>query len=249
MKRILKKSFILILAIAFMLPILSTVGMSFWQEKLSLKPWTDLLFDTPIFYRMFWNSVFYAFVIVILELCIAVPCAFGLVTAKMRGKKIIFMIYLILMMMPLQVTLLPNYIGLRDMGLINTRMGIILPMIFSAFGIVIMHQYMMNLDEAQIEAARLETSSVLKVLIYVVVPQMKTCIIATAVFIFAECFNMLEQPMLFLKDERLKNLTVFIMNASDYEGKVLFPASVIFLIPVLILYLYFNETLEKGIKL
>ena len=153
------------------------------------------------------------------------------------------------MMMPLQVTLLPNYIGLRDMGLINTRMGIILPMIFSAFGIIIMHQYMMNLDEAQIEAARLETSSVLKVLIYVVVAQMKTCIIATAVFIFAECFNMLEQPMLFLKDERLKNLTVFIMNASDYEGKVLFPASVIFLIPVLILYLYFNETLEKGIKL
>ena len=70
-----------------MLPILSTVGMSFWQEKLSLKPWTDLLFDTPIFYRMFWNSVFYAFVIVILELCIAVPCAFGEIFKSLFAEK------------------------------------------------------------------------------------------------------------------------------------------------------------------
>lgn len=249
MKKYLLKFLFLMSALLFILPILSTIGMSFWQEKLTLQPWIDLLLDTPVFYKMFWNSMFYASVITILELCVATPCAFGLVNSKIRGKKIIFMIYLILMMMPLQVTLLPNYIGLREMGLLNTRAGIIFPMIFSAFGIVVLHQYMLNLDEAQIEAARLETDSVIKILMYVVAPQMKACIIATSVFLFAECFNMLEQPMLFLKEERLQNLTVFMMNASGYEGNVLFPASVIFLIPVSILYLYFNDALEKGIKL
>jgi multiple sugar transport system permease protein len=66
-------------------------------------------------------------------------------------------------------------------------------------------------------------------------------------FVFADCWNMVEQPMLFLEDDRLKTLSVFIANASDYEGNVLYPAAVIFMIPVLILYLFFQENLEKGL--
>jgi multiple sugar transport system permease protein len=60
---------------------------------------------------------------------------------------------------------------------------------------------------------------------------------------------MVEQPMLFLEDDRLKTLSVFIANAADYEGSVLYPAAVIFMIPVLILYLFFQENLEKGLTL
>jgi multiple sugar transport system permease protein len=153
------------------------------------------------------------------------------------------------MMMPLQVTILPNYIGLRDMGLINTRFGIILPLIFSPFGVVVMHQYMKNIDNSVIEATRLETDSVFRIMITAVIPQIKVCIFAVVLFVFADCWNMVEQPMLFLEDDRLKTLSVFIANASDYEGNVLYPAAVIFMIPVLILYLFFQENLEKGLTL
>jgi multiple sugar transport system permease protein len=112
-----------------------------------------------------------------------------------------------------------------------------------------MNQYMKNIDNSVIEATRLETDSVFRIMITAVIPQIKVCIFAVVLFVFADCWNMVEQPMLFLEDDSLKTLSVFIANASDYEGTVLYPAAVIFMIPVLILYLFFQENLEKGLTL
>lgn len=235
-----------LLAAVFILPVLATILLSFEN---GLQGYADLLFDCFVFYPMFWNSVIYAVVITVVQLAVIIPCAFGFSQAKFRGKGVLFTFYIVLMMMPLQVTILPNYIGLRDMGLIDTPFGIILPMIFSPFGVVVMHQYMKNIDNSVIEATRLETSSVIRVMLTSVIPQMRVCIFAVVLFVFADCWNMVEQPMLFLKDDSLKTLSVFITNAQNYEGEVLFPAAVIFIIPVLLLYLFFNENLEKGLTL
>lgn len=235
-----------LLAVVFVLPVIATILLSFSS---GFQGYIDLLFDCFVFYPMFWNSVIYAAVITIVQLLVIIPCAFGFSQAKFKGKGMLFTFYIVLMMMPLQVTILPNYIGLRDMGLIDTPLGIILPMIFSPFGVVVMHQYMKNIDNSVIEATRLETSSVIRVMLTSVIPQMRVCIFAVVLFTFADCWNMVEQPMLFLKDESLKTLSVFITNAPNYEGDVLFPAAVIFIVPVLLLYLFFNENLEKGLTL
>lgn len=249
MKKIIAVIFI-ILTVIFTLPVFVTVILSFSVDgSFSVQGYTNLLFDCFVFYPMFWNSVFYALVITVVQLLIIIPCAFGFSQAHFKGKSALFVFYIILMMMPLQVTILPNYIGLRDMGLINTSWGIILPMIFSPFGAVVMHQYMKNIDNSVIEATRLETNSIFKIIFMSVIPQIRVCIFAVVLFVFADCWNMVEQPMLFLKDESLKTLSVFITNAQNYDGAVLFPASVIFLIPVVILYLFFNKNLEKGLTL
>lgn len=245
MKRVIAVVFSL-LAVVFVLPVIATILLSFSN---GFQGYINLFFDCFVFYPMFWNSVIYAAVITIVQLLVIIPCAFGFSQAKFRGKNVLFTFYIVLMMMPLQVTILPNYIGLRDMGLIDTPLGIILPMIFSPFGVVVMHQYMKNIDNSVIEAARLETSSVIRVMLTSVIPQMRVCIFAVVLFTFADCWNMVEQPMLFLKDDSLKTLSVFITNAQNYEGDVLFPAAVIFIIPVLLLYLFFNENLEKGLTL
>lgn len=239
-----------VLAVVFVLPVAATVVFSFKSGSgFSLQGYADLLFDCFVFYPMFWNSVLYAAAITVAQLAVIIPCAFGVSQAKFRGKGALFVFYIVLMMMPLQVTILPNYIGLRDMGLIDHPLGIILPMIFSPFGVVVMHQYMKNIDNSVIEATRLETNSIFRVMLTGVVPQIRVCIFAVVLFVFADCWNMVEQPMLFLKDDSLKTLSVFITNAQEYTGEVLFPAAVIFLIPVLILYLFFNENLEKGLTL
>ena len=245
MKRVIAVIFSL-LAGVFVLPVIATILLSFSN---GFQGYIDLLFDCFVFYPMFWNSVIYAAVITIVQLLVIIPCAFGFSQAEFVGKGVLFTFYIVLMMMPLQVTILPNYIGLRDMGLIDTPFGIILPMIFSPFGVVVMHQYMKNIDNSVIEATRLETSSVIRVMLTSVIPQMRVCIFAVVLFTFADCWNMVEQPMLFLKDDSLKPLSVFITNAQNYEGEVLFPAAVIFIIPVLLLYLFFNENLEKGLTL
>lgn len=238
-----------LLAAVFFLPIISTVVLSFSAEgMLSLQPYADLLFDCFVFYPMFWNSVIYAVVITLVQLVVIIPCAFGFSQAKFKGKGALFVFYIVLMMMPLQVTILPNYIGLRDMGLIDTPLAIILPAIFSPFGVVVMNQYMKSIDNSVIEAMRLETNSVIRIMLTAVVPQLRVCVFAVVLFVFADCWNMVEQPMLFLKTDSLKTLSVFITN-ENYEGNVLFPAAMMFLIPVLLLYLFFNENLEKGLTL
>ena len=249
MKKIIGVIF-LILGLLFLLPVAATVLFSFLPKgELSLQGYSDLLFDCFVFYPMFWNSVLYALAITAAQLAVIIPCAFGFSQAKFKGRGVLFVFYIVLMMMPLQVTILPNYIGLRDMGLIDTPWGIILPMIFSPFGVVVMHQYMKNIDSSVIEAARLETNSIFRILFTSVIPQLRVCIFAVVLFVFADCWNMVEQPMLFLKDDNLKTLSVFISTAENYEGAVLFPAAVIFLIPVFIVYLFFNENLEKGLTL
>lgn len=239
-----------LLALIFILPVAATIILSFtFDGAFSFQGYWDLLFDCFVFYPMFWNSVIYAAAITIIQLAVIIPCAFGFSQAKFKGKGALFVFYIVLMMMPLQVTILPNYIGLRDMNLIDTPWGIILPMIFSPFGAVVMRQYMKSIDGSLIEATRLETNSLFRVIFTSVIPQIRVCILAVVLFVFADCWNMVEQPMLFLKDDGLKTLSVFISNAEYYVGAVLFPAAVIFIIPVLILYLFFNENLEKGLTL
>lgn len=248
MKKIVFTVVMIIAAVIFILPVIATLALSFWDGgKVSAEGYSDLLFNCFVFYPMFWNSVIYAAVITAVQLVVIIPCAFAFSQAKFKGKGLLFTFYIVLMMMPLQVTVLPNYIGLRDLGLLNTAWGIILPMIFSPFGVVVMHQYMKSTDSAIIEATRLETNSIFRIILTAVVPQLRVCIFAVVLFVFADCWNMVEQPMLFLNDDSLKTMSVFIVNAADYTGHVLFPASVIFIVPVFLLYLFFSDSLEKGL--
>ena len=143
--------FLLLLAAAvFFLPTLATLLLSFYPDgQAGLTGYDELFFDCFKFYTMFWNSVIYAYAITALQLVIILPAAFAFSFARFKAKEALFFFYIILMMMPLQVMILPNYIGLRDMGILNTRAGIILPMIFSPFGVVVLRQYMKGMDGAK----------------------------------------------------------------------------------------------------
>ena len=244
------KLLLILLAAVFFLPTLATILLSFFADgSIQISGYDDLFFDCFIFYKMFWNSVLYAYSITLLQMIVILPAAFAFTFASFRGKGALFFFYVILMMMPLQVMILPNYIGLRDMGILNTRLGIILPMIFSPFGVVVLRQYMKNVDGSMIEAMRLETNSIIRILLHAVAPQVKVCLYAVGIFVFAECWNMLEQPMLLLQDDSLKTLTVFFSNQATYGEHILYPASVIFMIPILLLYLFFHNELERGLTL
>lgn len=241
------KNILIIGAIIFVLPIVLTVIQSgVVNSRLSLEAWKTLLFDCFIFYPMFWNSVLYSVAITVIQLCVVIPGAFGLMMIKGKIKEIIIGMYIVLMMLPLQVTLLPNYIGLRDLHLLYTRMGIVLPMAFSTVGMIIMHQYLSTIDISQIEAARLETNSILTIICEIIIPQVKICIFAVALLVYEESYNMLEQPLLFLKEKELQSLSVFVANVDDYSSDVLFPAAVIYMIPVVLLYVFFSDSLHNG---
>jgi len=232
---------IIIMAAVFIVPVIMTCYRSVGH-------YAELLLDCFALYPMFWNGIFYAAAISVLQMIVIIPCAFGMASYNFRGRQVLFFVYIMLMMMPFQVTMLPNYIGLREMKLLNTRAGIILPMVFSPFGLVVMYQYMKNINTSVIEALRLETKSLFTVLWHGAIPQIKSCIVAVFLFIFAESYNMLEQPLLFLKEGDKKNLTVLISEADKYSGEILFPAAVIYMLPIVFLFVFMAGDLEKGVS-
>jgi len=250
-----KKNLVLLIllcaaAIVFLVPVVLTVLRSLYMGgSVSLAGYRELLLNCFPFYKMFWNSVLYAVTITAGAVLIAVPAAFAFCFAKFPGKRFVYVLYIVLMMMPLQVMILPNYIGLRDLGLLNTRAAVILPLIFSPLGVVVMRQYMDGSETEAIEAARLETSSCLRILWHCVLPQLKVCICAVALFLFAENWNLLEQPLLYLNEDSKRNLSIFFSQTEKYEGEVLYPAAVLFMIPVCLWYLLYHRELKEGLKI
>lgn len=236
--------------IIFLVPVVLTVIGSFLLERrFTLYGYRELFWDCFPFYRMFWNSVLYAGSVTVGAVVIAVPAAYAFKFAKFPGRQVLYVVYIILMMMPLQVMLLPNYIGLRDLKLLNTPYAIILPLLFSPLGVVILHQYMRECDVQMVEAARLETKSCLQVIWHCIVPQIRVCIFAVALLIFAETWNLVEQPLLYLNEDKWRNLSLLFSESERYQAEVLLPAAVLFMIPVFLWYLLFHNELKKGLKL
>lgn len=240
---------VLAAAIIFLIPVAATVVQSLQTDGvLSLAGYRELLLNCFPFYQMFWNSALYAAAITVGAILISILAAFAFQFAQFRAKKLLYILYIVLMMMPLQVMVLPNYIGLRELGLLDTRAAIIVPLVFSPLGTVVLRQYMEGNDVQVVEAARLETNSCLRIMWHCVLPQLRVCIYAVALFLFAEAWNLVEQPILYVRNDDKRNLSIFFSQMDQYEGNVLYPAAVLFMLPVFLWYLMYHRELKEGLK-
>lgn len=247
MKRILLHILYAVLALTFAFPVVYTFILSIEGFDSITAGYSELLFNCFSFYPSFWNSVLYTIVIIILQLIVIIPTALAFIQLRAKVFNFVFFLYIILMMMPLQVTLLPIYIGLRDFNMLDTRIGIILPMAFSPMYVIILKQFMNTINTSVIEAITLETNSLFRVIISGVIPQIKPCIYAVVLFSVAETWNMFEEPVHFLKNSDLMPLSVFISKISSYDNGMIYCASVICIIPMLLLFSLFSDYLKKGI--
>jgi len=107
----------------------------------TLSPFVELLVDSPGFYVMFWNSCLQTGLVLAGQLLIALPGAWAFAHFRFPGKRALFLFYIILMMQPFQVTMVPNYLVLKQFHLLNTHLAVILPGIFSAFPVFIMTKF------------------------------------------------------------------------------------------------------------
>ena len=115
-------------------------------------------------------------------------------------------------------------------------------------GTVIIKQYLEGCDTEVVEAARLETNSALRVIRHCILPQIRVCVCAVALFLFAETWNMVEQPMLYVNEDSMRTLSTMFGDTEQYHGAVLSPASVLFMVPVLLWYLLYHRELQEGLK-
>ncbi len=214
-------------------------------SKSSMKAFEIIFTKTEWFYPKLWKSLLYALVIGVGGTFIAFLTAFGLINGHFKCRGLLLSLILLLMLMPLQATLLPNYIGLRDLNLLDTPWALILPMVCSPFAIFLMYQYMKDIPEACIEAARLETGSVAVILFRIVLPQIKGYVAAVYLFLFAEGFNMVEQPLYYVKKESLQPLSVVTTALVGGDVGIICAIGIVCLIPITILYICYDRAVSE----
>lgn len=217
-------------------------------EPLSIEQYYILLIEKSDYLALFWNSVKFSTVITFLHLLIALPTGFVFAKIRFKGRELLFFIILIVMMMPFQVTLLPNFILAKMFGILNTDSAIILPGIFAPFGIFLMRQFIKTIPNESIEAVLLESGSVFDVMRIAVIPGTKAGITAVVIMTFAEVWNMVEQLLVLLNDQLKYPLSVVLNSLYGSSPDIAFAGSVIYIAPVILLYFFFKESIYDGIK-
>lgn len=213
----------------------------------TFKHYVELLLDSPQFFMTFWNSVKITVGILAGQLIISVPAAWGFAKFKFPFRKLLFTLYIILMMMPFQVTMLSNFLVLDWLKLMNTHWSIILPGIFSTFPVFIMYNFFNGIPDALIESAKIDGAGSGLIFLKVAIPLGSSGIISVLVLGFLENWNLIEQPLTFLKDKTLWPLSLYLPNISLENTGIAFAASVVTLIPAILVFLGGQDYLEQGI--
>lgn len=275
-RHLLTRFLLVILALVILLPVIVTVLYSFfspeeirafmdtrgsfsdaaWMDA-RLSPrmfslsqyWKILIVDTSVL-RMFAMSVFYT-VMILLGQAVFVPMlAYALSRFRFKGRNIVFMAILMLMLLPYQVTMVPNVLTLRRMGLMNTVWAVILPLWFAPFYVFLLRQFMASLPNELFEAAQVDGAGTIRCYFHVALPVCRPAIGAALALSFADCWNLVEQPMTYLSQRtELQPLSVMFNQLVSESTGVEFAGAVIYMLPALFVYLYFLEDILSGIQL
>ncbi len=213
----------------------------------TLKHYQEILFHTPQFFTVFFNSVKIAGTILLGQLVVAVPAAWAFARLDFRFKKPVFITYIVLMLIPFQITMLPNYLVLNGMKLLNTHASVILPAIFSTFPVFIIYRSFCDIPGSLIEAARIDGAGNFTVFFRIGIPLGSSGILSAMTLGFLNYWNMVEQPLAFLQDKSLWPLSLYLPEIDVRHAGLAFGASVITLIPAVFVFMMGQEYLEQGI--
>jgi multiple sugar transport system permease protein len=218
-------------------------------DMITLKQYYTVLVKRLQFLYMFWNSVIIVIPIVFGQLLVASMAAYAFAKINFRGREKLFYIYIVVMLMPFQVTLVPNYLIADKLGLTGSILSIVLPGIFSTFGVFLLRQFMTYIPDAYAEAARVEGAGHLIIFSQIALPMTRTGIAALMILVFIDNWNMVEQPLIFLQDISKQPLSIFLANISAGELGIAFAASFIYMVPMLLVFLYGEDFLVEGIQI
>ena len=225
-------------------------GLAKWTllpQSPTLKSLVQVLLDSPEFFTMFWNSVTITAGILLGQFAIAVPAAWGL--AKLHLPRKLGNLYMVLMLLPFQVLMYPEYLVLKSLGLLNTLWAVILPGVFSAYPVFLLTRFFAAIPEEILEAARLDGAGEWQIFRYIALPLGLPGLLSVGILSFLDAWNLIEQPMTFLKNRALWPLSLFLPETTLTDAGLGFAAALLMLIPALLLFGLCQDALEQGIAL
>lgn len=275
-KHILSRALLTLVALVILLPVLLTALYSFfspeeikafmetrgnydasaWMEiKLaprvfSLSQYYNILIEDVSVLRLLCNSAMYTVAILLGQALVIPAMAYALSRFKFRGRDAIFFIVIMLMLLPFQVTMVPNVLTLRAMGLLNTAWAVILPTCFAPFYIFLVRQFMVGLPREILEAAEVDGAGTFRCFIHVALPVCRPILGAAVALSFADCWNLVEQPLTYLAGQtQLMPLSVMFNQLTENPSGVEFAGAALYILPALLIYLYFQKDILSGIQL
>ena len=223
------------------------VNLKFIPDMVTFSQYVTVLFKSPDYLLKFWNSMILVVPIVIFQLVVAVLAAYGFTRTKGKASAIVFFAYIILMLMPYQVTLVPNYLVLNWMKLLDTNWAIWLPGIFSPFSVYLITKYMKRIPTPLIDAPDIDEITVVIIFSKICLPLCKGVIASCAILVFIDYWNMVEQPLLFFTDTDKYPLSIFLSKINKGEIGLAFAVATIYMLPSLFVFLYGEDQLVEGI--
>lgn len=206
-------------------------------------------FDFP---RWYFNSFFVAAWVTSLQVMTSAMAAFAFSRLQWRGRDTVFLLYLGTMMIPSLVLTLPNYQIMVKFGLVNTYLGLILPMAFSAFGTFLLRQFMITLPRSYDEAAEIDGATPLQLFLDVILPLARPGVITLAILSFLGNFQSFFWPLVMVKDDHLRTIPIGLLSfQTDYgqQTELIMAATVMNVVPLIILFIVMQRQIVSGIQL
>jgi multiple sugar transport system permease protein len=255
---------ILIIGLVFM------VGPFVWMLLGSIKPEQDFLQSTPTllpssptvdtygrlfdqldFPRFFFNSAVIALAVTVGNLIFCPMLGYALAKLRWRGKNIIMALVLATLMVPAGVTLIPNFILLSNLGLVNTYPGLMLPFLAGPFGVFLMRQFMLGVPNELLEAARMDGAGEFRLFFAVVMPIATPVLATLGILTFLGSWNSFIYPLVVATEPQMYTLPValatFATGQYQADHGMLMAGSVILVLPVLIVFILFQRWITEGI--
>ena len=214
-----------------------------WAEAWAIAP----------FGRFFLNSAFVSVCVTLGSLTFNALAAYGFAKFEFKGRNVLFLGLLGTLMIPYQVTMIPNFLLLKQLAWLDSYPGLIVPGLASAFGIFFLRQTMLTIPDDYLDAARLDGASEYSIFVRVVVPLAKPAIATLAVFTFLGSWNDFLGPLIVVKSDEMRTLPLAIsaLSAGHYvmSWPLLMAGASFVVIPVLIVYLLAQRYVVEGIAL
>ena len=219
-------------------------------DMVSLGQYYQILITDNTVLRLFVNSALYAAAILLGQAMIIPAMSFALSRFRFPGRNGLFFGIILLMLLPFQVTMVPNVLTLRSLGLIETVWAVILPMWFAPFYIFLVRQFIVGLPNELIEAAEMDGAGTFSVFLRIIIPVCRPILGAAAALSFAESWNLVEQPLTYLATRQdLHPLSIMFNQLANENTGFEFAGAALYILPALFVYLFFQEDILSGIQL
>jgi multiple sugar transport system permease protein len=224
---------------------------SFNWEQISLRNYVETFTVVP-FARFYLNSLIVATCTTLLQIVTASLAAFAFARLRFRGRNAIFLVYLAALMIPFQVTMIPNFILIRILRWYNSYQALILPAAFSAFSTFLLRQYYRGIPMDLDEAARMDGASSWRIWWQVIIPLSGPVLATLAIFNFQTTWNDFLWPLVITNTDAMRTIPV---GLSSFQGQystewhLLMAGSVVALLPVLLIYILAQRWFVQGITL